>query len=672
MPDLSNVVMQLSQAINLRLPSLRAFAAGAVMLVAPVIAMAADPLIASFSDDPDPVVAGGLYSYQVRIDNNAADAATNTRLTVDVPAGATFVSASPASANCVLQTPTRVVCDLGSIAGAGASPKDITLRWRALGPGPTTVNATATLTADNDTNAANNTHAEVTTVNSGANLALTKTGAPIPVAGGSNITYTLTASNAGPNASGAIVITDNLPPAVAFVSASGSDWSCSHAAGVVTCNRAGPHAVGAAIPAVTVVGTVNAAGGTITNSATVLPAVGGIADPDTSDNTATADTTVVPGADVRIAQKLVLSGTPAIAGSNVTFLIQPRNSGPATAVNAVVTDALPAGWTFVSANGPNWACGNSSNTVTCTRASFPTSATDDITVIATAPPNGLISASGTTFTNTATITSATNDPNPGNNSGSVSVQVRPDGADLRITKTKSPNPVAQGSNVTSVITVTNNGPRAATGPLRVVELLSGESYLSFSGSGWACDASAAPTIVCTHPNTSGLSVGASLPDLTIVAQATVSGTVSNTACTGSSVPSGVAPSLALPPVEGDANPTNDCASQGSTSTTIQPDLSISKETRTANGDKILDTNEDTVSYRLVVRNVSGSAQSASGIQVSDTVPGFISGRSSFGTIAAEAGMQAVRHNRYVVLPVDFNAGYAKVVKKQDTEFSFYE
>lgn len=623
--------------IDLARACFHALLVAAAMLLAPAIALAADPLIASFTDDPDPVVAGGIVSYQIRVDNNAADSATNTQLTLEVPAGATFVSALPASANCVPQTPTRVVCDLGSIAGGGTAPKDITIRWRALGPGPTTISATATLTADNDNNPANNTQSEVTTVNSGANLALSKTGAPNPVAGGSNVTYTLTASNAGPNASGAIVLNDNLPPAVAFVSATGSGWSCSHAAGVVTCNRAGPHPVGAAIPAVTIVGTVNAASGTITNSATVLPAAGGVADPDTTDNTATVDTIVVPGADVRIAQKTVTSGTPATAGSDVTFQIQPRNSGPATAVDAVVTDALPAGWTFVSASGPNWTCGNSGNTVTCTRASFPISATDDVTVIAKAPPNGAVAPGGTTYTNTASITSATNDPNPGNNSGSVNVQVRPDGADLRISKTKTPNPVAQGSNVTSVITVTNNGPRRATGSLRVVELLSGESYLSYSGSGWTCDASAAPTIVCTHPNASGLNVDASLPELTIIAQATISGTVTNTACTGSSVPAGVNPALAQPPIEGDANPTNDCAAQGSTSTTIQPDLSISKETRTFNGDKILDTNESTVTYRLVIRNVSGSAQSASGIVVTDSVPGFISGRSTFGTIAAEAG-----------------------------------
>ena len=41
------------------------------------------------------------------------------------------------------------------------------------------------------------------------------------------------------------------------------------------------------------------------------------------------------------------------------------------------------------------------------------------------------------------------------------------------------------------------------------------------------------------------------------------------------------------------------------------------------------------------------------------------------SICAEAGLQAVRHNRYVVLTADFNTAYGQVVKKTDTEHEFY-
>ena len=41
-------------------------------------------------------------------------------------------------------------------------------------------------------------------------------------------------------------------------------------------------------------------------------------------------------------------------------------------------------------------------------------------------------------------------------------------------------------------------------------------------------------------------------------------------------------------------------------------------------------------------------------------------------ICQEAGMHAVRKNRYVILPKDFEKGYKANVKKNDTEFEFYQ
>jgi len=40
-------------------------------------------------------------------------------------------------------------------------------------------------------------------------------------------------------------------------------------------------------------------------------------------------------------------------------------------------------------------------------------------------------------------------------------------------------------------------------------------------------------------------------------------------------------------------------------------------------------------------------------------------------VCQEAGMQAVRKNRYVVLPKDFEKGYKANTAKNDTEFAFY-
>jgi 26S proteasome regulatory subunit T3 len=41
-------------------------------------------------------------------------------------------------------------------------------------------------------------------------------------------------------------------------------------------------------------------------------------------------------------------------------------------------------------------------------------------------------------------------------------------------------------------------------------------------------------------------------------------------------------------------------------------------------------------------------------------------------ICQEAGMQAVRKNRYVILPKDFDKGYKSNVKSGGDEFEFYK
>jgi uncharacterized repeat protein (TIGR01451 family) len=599
-------------------------------------AYASDPQIAAYTDDPDPVPAGGVFTLTAIIDNNAIQAAANTRLTVPVPSGAEFVSAP---AGCSLLPPApplaqRVECLLGTLGGSGADVRTIPIRFRALGPSLAPIVSQATVTADNDTNPTNNTQGQTTSVVSGANLALAKSGSPDPVVGGSNVTYTLTASSTGPNNSGTLQIVDDLPPSVSFVSASGSNWTCGAPVGQrITCTHPGGLTPGTSAPPLTIVGTVNASGGTVTNTASVAPGTaGGVADPDTSNNTASVNTAVLPGADVRIAGKTVSSGTPAVAGANVSFVIQPRNAGPAAAVNAVVTDPLPAGWTFVSASGAPWTCGHAAGTVTCSRASLPVGASENITIVATAPDNAAVGATGSTYTNTASIASASADPIPGNNSGSVNVQVLPDGADLRLAKSKGPNPVAQGSPLVSQFIVTNNGPRAATGPLRVVEVLAGETYLFNSGTGWTCTPNGA-VVVCEHPNTGGLAVGASLPTLFIRTTATDPGVLSNTACTGNSVPPGSGGATPRPPNEGDANPTNDCSTSSANSTTVRPDLAIAKLTSTpTGGDKLVSASESFVDFTLTVTNVTSPPNTdvATGVRIVDDVPSglFIPGRTT--------------------------------------------
>ena len=119
----------------------------------------------------------------------------------------------------------------------------------------------------------------------GTDLSLAKLDTPDPVAARGMLTYTLTATNDGANPAPAAGIRDTLLAGVTFVSATAG---CNHVAGVVTCEL-GTFSPGAGAT-VTIVVEAPRRAGTITNTAVVASAV---ADPDASDNTATATTVVV-------------------------------------------------------------------------------------------------------------------------------------------------------------------------------------------------------------------------------------------------------------------------------------------------------------------------------------------------------------------------------------------
>ena len=70
-----------------------------------------------------------------------------------------------------------------------------------------------------------------------ADLSLTKSDSPDPVTAGGALTYTIKVANAGPDAATGVVVTDNLPKGVSFVSANSTQGSCAVSANKqkVTC-----------------------------------------------------------------------------------------------------------------------------------------------------------------------------------------------------------------------------------------------------------------------------------------------------------------------------------------------------------------------------------------------------------------------------------------------------
>ncbi|RKP13073.1 P-loop containing nucleoside triphosphate hydrolase protein [Piptocephalis cylindrospora] len=77
--------------------------------------------------------------------------------------------------------------------------------------------------------------------------------------------------------------------------------------------------------------------------------------------------------------------------------------------------------------------------------------------------------------------------------------------------------------------------------------------------------------------------------------------------------------------------------------------------------------------RLIFSTLTAKMNLSDEVDLEDFVsrPDKLSG-AEISAICQEAGMQAVRKNRYVVLSKDFEKGYRSNVKKSDTDFEFYK
>jgi RHS repeat-associated protein/uncharacterized repeat protein (TIGR01451 family) len=118
-----------------------------------------------------------------------------------------------------------------------------------------------------------------------ADLSVTKTGTPSPVPTGGSLAYTITATNNGPDPATGVIVTDTLPAAVTFVSASSG---CAVSGATVTCSIGTLTSGQQAVRTIAVIAPSSA--GSVTNSANV--AGNETPDPNPSNNSATVTTAV--------------------------------------------------------------------------------------------------------------------------------------------------------------------------------------------------------------------------------------------------------------------------------------------------------------------------------------------------------------------------------------------
>ncbi|GGZ13879.1 hypothetical protein GCM10010387_02420 [Streptomyces inusitatus] len=254
--------------------------------------------------------------------------------------------------------------------------------------------------------------------------------------------YRITALNHGPSQAVNVVITDELPPQLTFVS---SPDGCTAQGRTITCGPLASLAVGAThtwLITVALVDDYTGDGSDITN---IVAVDSQTADPYPANNTAsTTGIHVPPGAgkaDLSLRKTALLpdgrnSVTP---GETFTYRLTVHNKGPATARNVQVTDPLPEELRFVSSPGGCAPSGGFGRTVSCPpldRLPAGESVTYEIVVRVreNAPrygggDGGHGGGHRTEIDNIASVTSTTADPVPGNNRN-ASGTTAPDGGPL--------------------------------------------------------------------------------------------------------------------------------------------------------------------------------------------------------------------------------------------------
>lgn len=542
-----------------------------------------DPLadVSVLKTGPATATAGATISYTLLIRNDGPSAADGSTYSDTVPAAITGVSASCDAAT------GGAVCSAPVVAGNAVSgtvptlPSGATVTITVSGTAPfgaQTLTNTATVSGPPgvpDPNPANNSSSTDTTIGAAADIQVTKTVDDATPNVGDQVTFTIVATNLGPDDATGVAITDSLPFGMSLVSAAPSVGTFDPASGLWTIGNL-PNGTSQTLT-LTVSIDVD---GMLTNHAVV--SASDQPDPNTSNNSAAAAVNAAPTADIGVL-KTVDDATPNV-GSQVTYTLTATNYGPSGATGVEITDNLPAGVSFVGATASQGSYDSGSGVWIVGALANGASATLTITVqVDQAGP----------ISNTATVTAQDQfDPNPTNNSSGTTINGQ--SADLGVTKTVDDSAPDVGENVTFTITIHNNGPSDATGVELTDQLPASLSFVS-----------ATPSQGSYDPISGVWSVGAltaagptSTATLTITATVVSAGATTNTATvTASDQP--------------DPNPGNDSDSASLNGNPLA-DLAVTKS-----GPAMVTPGDD-ILYTIVVTNQGPSA--ATNVVIADATP----------------------------------------------------
>ncbi len=479
--------------------------------------------------NPTITLSPGTITYTQTVANNGPYDALNAVFSEAIPANTTFqsiIASGSGAAGWTCTTTGGIVCSNPDVPSGSGGNTTFTVVVNVISgvPSGTQIIDTDSITSGtNDPNLANNTATAVVLIAAAgtADLSISQSAAPNPVAAGGAITYTITIKNNGPATATSVSYTEAIPASPGYATfgslSCASGWSCTTPAVGGTGNVTGSIASLApgATATFTLVLNVNAA----TPSGTIISETANInssiTDPNPESNSATTNVVVASAGQYDLRVTSVASPNPVLPGNNITYTQTLANAGPAGVSNVQFSGSVPANTTFVSLGIPTgWICtaipsvgGTGAISCcpgtgpSCSGATVPSGTQVNFPMVVKV---GSSTAPGTTISNTISVSPTTNDVTIANNTAtSTTVVASPTQADVSIVKTASPEPVDQGTNLTYTLRVTNNGPAVADGVVVTDPLPSEVTFVSVSTTQGTCKQTGT-TVSCT---VGSLSVG---------------------------------------------------------------------------------------------------------------------------------------------------------------------
>ncbi|WP_433830409.1 DUF7507 domain-containing protein [Actinoplanes sp. CA-015351] len=424
---------------------------------------------------------GDVLTYTVNASNQGGNPAKNVIFTDDLPAGVTFV---PGSIKTITGSSSTTVSDAADSdtgeydaasrtvrvragTGAGASSGgqlpvtesrsfSYQVRVTSAAAASTISNAAAVsyLDALTSTTVTSTSSTAGTTIASAADLAVTAAVVAPGTIAGSPAATVLTVLNKGPNTANTVQVSSVIPFGIIGIGATSPQGTCTVSGYVATCDI--PSLAAGATATMNITGTVIPQATPGVQATLTASATSATYEISQADNATSVSSTVATHTDLRVVQAY----TPAVpvAGTTVTYTATVTNNGPSTARDIMLTDPIVTGSTFISATPSAGTCAlaAATRTVECTLPTTDPGVSRTVTIVVQ------LDSSGTGAVNNAvSVSSSTPETDITDNNYSVQSAGTAE-ADVGVQLTIGATSAKPGDTVPFTLTVTNNGPSAAT------------------------------------------------------------------------------------------------------------------------------------------------------------------------------------------------------------------